>query len=73
MNNKAGRLAFRVTSFYVIMAAVWILVSEEVVKHYAHDANFPLKLSLFKGWGFVLVTGFLLYQATSRECLKRTE
>ena len=62
MNNRPGRLAFKVASFYVIVAAIWIYGSEEVVRRFVHDPDIRLKFFIFKGWGFVLVTGLLLYQ-----------
>ncbi len=62
MNNRAGRLALKVALFYVIIAGFWVLGTELPVWFFFHDPKVRAVLSCLKGWGFVLVTGVLLYQ-----------
>ena len=72
MQLKAGRLAFKVALIYVIVAGCWILFSDELVKIFISNPDERIYLSIIKGWGFVIVTGGLLYQVL-RRLLQRWE
>jgi PAS domain S-box-containing protein len=47
---------------YVILAGCWILFSDRLVNRLISTPDRRTSLSIVKGWGFVLVTGILLYQ-----------
>ena len=66
MQFKANQQAFRVAVIYIIVAAGWILFSDELVKLLVSDPDERIHLSILKGWGFVLVTGGLLYLVLRR-------
>ncbi len=61
MSTKLTAIAFRTTLIYVILGGLWILFSDRAVASFTSDANLYVKLSTYKGWAFVLVTGTLLY------------
>src|ERR1019366_2717598 len=66
MQLKAGRLAFKVALIYVIVAGCWILFSDKLLAIFVSDPDERIYLSIIKGWGFVIVTGGLLYQVLRR-------
>ena len=66
MQNKANRQALKVVLTYVITAGCWILFSDRMLWAFVHDRGWAEKISIFKGWAFVLVTGGLLYLALRR-------
>ncbi len=70
MATKLTAIAFRTTLLYVILSGIWILYSDRAVVTLTSDPNLYVKLSTYKGWGFVLVTGTLLY-FTLRTQLRR--
>jgi PAS domain S-box-containing protein len=70
--NQSNRLALKVALAYVIVSVSWILCSDEVVKWLVRDADERTTISILKGWGFVLVTGALLFQVLRRS-LQRWE
>jgi PAS domain S-box-containing protein len=63
MHLKAGRLAFKVTLIYVIVAGGWIPFSDEpVLKMLVRDPDGHVHLSIVKAWCLVAITGILLHQ-----------
>ena len=51
---------------YISAAGCWILFSDELVKWLVRDPDLRIKISIFKGLAFVLLTGGLLYAAFRR-------
>ena len=70
MATKLTAIAFRTTFLYILLSGIWILLSDRAVLSITSDPNLYVKLSTYKGWGFVLVTGTLLY-ITLRAQLRR--
>jgi len=66
MQVKASRQAFRVALIYISVAGVYILLSNELVKRLVSDPDERVKITILKGWIFVLVTGGLLYLTIRR-------
>ena len=64
--KKSNQLALKVALIYVIVAGVWILLSDELLKAFVSSPTERTDLSIVKGLGFVLVTGGLLYLAVRR-------
>lgn len=62
----AYRSAIHVALVYVIVAALWILLSDLLLLAFPAKSEWTLRLSVLKGWGFVLVTGALLYALLRR-------
>ncbi|MGB4064544.1 MAG: PAS domain S-box protein [Azonexus sp.] len=45
---------------YVALAALWILVSDQLVAYLITDADMRITASMFKGWFFIAITAALL-------------
>jgi signal transduction histidine kinase len=64
---------YRITILYVFFSALWILFSDKLVFYLIKDTYQIERLSTYKGWLFVLVTGILLYYLIRKEILRRTQ
>jgi PAS domain S-box-containing protein len=53
--------AIRIAGIYLLIGSLWILFSDRLAERIALNKEMLASLSLYKGWGFVLVTAFLLY------------
>src|SRR5208337_771304 len=63
-------MALRTSLLYGLFAAVWILFSDRALVGLVSDPIAIGRLSTYKGWAFVAVTGLLLY-GTLRTQLRR--
>ncbi|WP_366924668.1 PAS domain S-box protein [Metallumcola ferriviriculae] len=70
---KRLSLAFRLVFYYMIFAAMWILVSDWLLASIFKDTVAITKLQNFKGVFYVLLTGGLLYLKLRREFGMRHE
>ncbi|MCZ4696318.1 sensor histidine kinase [Ancylomarina euxinus] len=68
MQNLKKRINFRelnienrVASIFVFFGALWIIASDKVLLLFNFDANFLTQIQTYKGWLFVIVTGFLIH------------
>src|SRR5690349_3490674 len=69
-----GRLDVRVTVVYAVSATLWILLSDTIVGFlFAGNPTETLTISVWKGWGFVLLTSLALFGILSAELRKRTK
>jgi PAS domain S-box-containing protein len=62
MENRNTRLALRVSLLYGFIAALWIVFSDRIVIALFPDATAANRIQTYKGWGFVVVTAWLLYR-----------
>ena len=62
-------VSLRVAGLYLLFSALWIGLSDAVVHRIAGDRDDVTRIQTFKGWGFVLVTFFLLW-ALIRQALR---
>lgn len=53
--------ALRIAGLYFLMAALWILFSDRIAARLAPSQDALTTISIYKGWGFVLVTALMLY------------
>ncbi len=60
------RGALKVVLWYVLVAALWILFSDQLLATVITDPEARVKWSIFKGLVFVLVTGSMLYALIHR-------
>ncbi len=67
------RFAWVVTIVYMLSAGVWIVVSDTVLAAMGLPAERIASVSLLKGLGFVLVTGTVLFFATSHAGRRYTD
>lgn len=53
--------ALGIAGVYLILGSLWILFSDRVAARVALNEEMLASISLYKGWGYVLVTALLLY------------
>jgi two-component system, cell cycle sensor histidine kinase and response regulator CckA len=70
--QKLRGIALRTAVIYTLVAGLWIVTSDRIAALIVTDAEAMAKLSIAKGWFFVLVTGSLLYVGLRRQ-LARSE
>lgn len=58
--------ALRIVGLYVLFAALYILFSDQLLALLIADPSVTARLQTAKGWGFVAVTGALLYVLIQR-------
>jgi signal transduction histidine kinase len=63
---------YRITIIYIILGAIWILFSDQLVVRITSNPQQILMLSTYKGWFYVLVTGILLFFLVKKEINRRT-
>ncbi len=61
---QAGALG--IAGGYLILGAAWILFSDQIAARIASSEEMLATVSLYKGWGYVLVTAILLYWLIQR-------
>lgn len=70
VNGRMGRInlprkedwvVLRPVVWYLIIASLWILLSDWVLSLFVTDPKLITDISILKGWGYVLVTSGLLY------------
>lgn len=54
-------IALRMTLVYLVVAGLWIVLSDRLVMILAGDPAHTAQLQTLKGWGFVAVTGALIF------------
>ena len=54
-------ISLKVTGIYLIVGALWILLSEKILGFLVSDKEMITILSMIKGWLYVAVTGVLIY------------
>lgn len=64
---------YRITLLYIVFGALWIIFSDELVAYFFDDSKTILKVSTYKGWLFVLVTGIMLFGVIGREIKRRSQ
>ena len=58
-NYKGG--ALKIAGTYLIVGAAWILFSDRLAARIAPNEAVLTRISLYKGWGYVVLTAVLLY------------
>jgi PAS domain S-box-containing protein len=67
MLKFAPGMALRIAGVYVVLAALWIVCSDWLLTTWIQNTEQLTSLQIYKGWGFVLITGILLYLITHRQ------
>ena len=62
-NNKNIWTPIRIALLYALIGGLWILFSDELVAFFFKNPAIITRISLYKGWGYVAVTAWLLYIA----------
>ena len=61
MKPDNNRIPLKIAIIYAIVSGIWILFSDELLAYLVADRELITKLSIVKGWTFVIVTASLLY------------
>jgi len=61
MRDKSANIALRMSLIYAVVASSWILFSDKLLVAFVSDPKTIASISIFKGWGFVAITAWLLY------------
>ncbi len=67
--RRSLRRSLVVVVVYLLIGGAWIAFSDALVAWLVNDAARQSRLQTFKGWGFVLVTGLVLFVALYRQFL----
>lgn len=59
--SNQGWGPLQIAGIYFLVGALWILFSDEIATRLAGSQALLTKISIYKGWGFILVTGLMLY------------
>jgi signal transduction histidine kinase len=65
----------RIVIIYLVIGVLWIVLSDMLVASIIKDPNLQTQIQTYKGWGYVFVTGLLLYELIRRgeRSTKRSE
>ncbi|KPU43736.1 cyclic di-GMP phosphodiesterase Gmr [Oxobacter pfennigii] len=56
-----GYISVRITLVYMFLGALWILLSDKVLEMIISDKQALIRISMLKGWIYVVVTGILIF------------
>jgi len=72
--DRTGRLAaLRIIAIYGLFAALWIYFSDTALGLLVQDRSILVRISVFKGFLFIVVTSVILYQLIARYISKTRE
>jgi PAS domain S-box-containing protein len=65
--------ALKISGIYLLLGAIWILFSDIVAQRVAPDPPTLTTISIYKGWGYIIVTAILLYWLIQRHTVELRE
>lgn len=65
--------ALRISGIYAGVSALWIFLSDGLIKLFARDPDVITTISMYKGWGFVLLTSILFFFLLKKRLAALTE
>ncbi len=71
--NSPSLGALKITGIYLLIGALWILFSDKLAERITPDPAMLTTISIYKGWGFILVTSILLYWLIQRHTAEISE
>jgi signal transduction histidine kinase len=69
--KKTRNFATRITFIYILLGGLWILFSDRLMFILFEDTHTLNLVSTYKGWFYVLLTGWMLFLLIKRELKKR--
>jgi PAS domain S-box-containing protein len=57
----------KIAGLYLLIGGLWILFSDQLAAKITSDPVLLTRISLYKGWGYILVTAFLLHLLIRRQ------
>jgi PAS domain S-box-containing protein len=70
-SSKSGPL--KISGIYLLIGTLWILFSDKAAERIALDQSMLTMISIYKGWGFILVTAIMLYWLIQRHTAELSE
>lgn len=64
--NSSSLGSLKITGIYLLIGVLWILFSDIVAQRISTNREMLTTISIYKGWGFILVTSILLYWLIQR-------
>jgi hypothetical protein len=55
------KLAFRFSAIYIIVSSIYIFFSDRFVSSLFSDIETITVINTYKGWGFVVISGVIIY------------
>ena len=71
--NSSALGALKIAGIYLLIGALWILFSDMIAQRTAPNPAALTTISIYKGWGFIIVTAFLLYWLIQRHTAELRE
>jgi PAS domain S-box-containing protein len=65
--------ALKIAGIYLLIGALWILFSDMLAQRVAPDPTTLTTISIYKGWGYIIVTAVLLYWLIERHTAELRE
>ena len=65
--------SLKIVGIYLLTGVLWILFSDMIAQRIAPDPVALMTISIYKGWGFIIVTAFLLYWLIQRHTAELRE
>ena len=62
----------KIVLLYLVFGVLWILLSDKILYFFVSDMELYAQLQTYKGWFYVVVTGFLIFFLVYRE-IKKSE
>jgi PAS domain S-box-containing protein len=67
LSSKENWVPFKIAGLYLLIGGLWILFSDQLATQMTSDPVLLTRISLYKGWVYVLATALLLYWLIRRE------
>jgi PAS domain S-box-containing protein len=64
--NSSNSGALKIAGIYLLIGILWILFSDIIAQQVAPDPSSLTSISIYKGWGYIIVTAILLYWLIQR-------
>lgn len=65
-SNRHNWGPLKIAGIYLLVGVLWILFSDKLAEKIALNQSMLTTISIYKGWGFVLVTALMLYWLIQR-------
>ena len=65
--HKGFSPPLRIAGIYILLGALWIAGSDWLVAAVSSEIHMVTKISIYKGWTFIVVSGLLIYYLLKRE------
>jgi PAS domain S-box-containing protein len=71
--NSFNLGAMQIAGIYLLIGTLWILFSDMIAERVAPDPASLTTISIYKGWGYIIVTAILLYWLVQRHTAELRE